>query len=72
MRTVEKDVGGITIVEVIMEESDFSSEELIQQRLSICNSCEFVSANKDSCTQCSCLLANRTKYVESFCPVGKW
>lgn len=72
MKTVEKEVGGIKIIEVIMEDSDFSTPELIAQRLSVCNSCEFVSINKDSCTQCSCLLASRTKYVESFCPIGKW
>ena len=72
MRTIEKDVGGVKVVEVIMEESDFSSQELINTRLSICNICEFVSANKDSCTQCSCLLQSRTKYVETFCPIRKW
>ncbi len=72
MRSIEKEVGGIKIVEIVMEETDFSSPELITQRLAVCNSCEFVNAAKDSCTQCSCLLANRTKYVESFCPVGKW
>lgn len=72
MRTIEKDVAGIKVVEVIMEESDFSSQALIDQRLAICNPCEFVSENKDACSKCSCLLQNRTKYVESFCPEGKW
>ena len=72
MITIEKDVGGIKVVEVIMEESDFSSKELIGNRLAVCNTCEFVSVNKDSCTQCSCLLESRTKYVEMFCPIGKW
>jgi hypothetical protein len=72
MRTIEKDVGGIKVVEVIMEESDFSSAELIANRLAICNTCEFVSANKDSCSKCSCLLESRTKYIEMFCPVGRW
>jgi hypothetical protein len=72
MRTIERDVQGIKVIEVIMEDSDFASEQLIAQRLSTCNTCEFVNANKDSCTQCSCLLSSRTKYVESFCPIGKW
>jgi hypothetical protein len=71
MRTTENIVGGITIVEVVMEDDDFSTPELIQQRLSICQPCEFI-VNNDSCSKCSCLLANRTKYVESFCPEGKW
>jgi len=72
MTTIEKDIGGIKVIEVIMEDSDFSSKELIITRLSICNACEFVSDNKDSCTQCSCLLESKTKYVETFCPIRKW
>jgi hypothetical protein len=71
MKTIEQHVGGITVVEITMEDSDFSTPELIQQRLAICQSCEFI-VNNDSCSKCSCLLANRTKYAESFCPEGKW
>jgi succinate dehydrogenase/fumarate reductase-like Fe-S protein len=71
MKTVETNVGGISIVEVIMEESDFSTSHQIEHRMSICNSCEFI-VNNESCSKCSCLLANRTKYVEMFCPEGKW
>jgi hypothetical protein len=71
MKTIEQRIGGITVVEITMEDSDFSTPELIQQRLAICQPCEFI-VNNDSCSKCSCLLANRTKYVESFCPEGKW
>lgn len=72
MISVEENIGGINIIKIVMEESDFSSQELITERLSICSPCEFVSADKQSCSKCSCLLANRTKYAESFCPEGKW
>lgn len=71
MRTIETTHNGVTIVEVIMEDIDFSSNELKNQRLSICKSCEFI-INNDACGKCSCLLVNRILYVESFCPVGKW
>jgi len=71
MKTIETNVGGVNIVEVIMEDSDFSSPDLVQERLAICKPCEFI-VNEESCRKCSCLLANRTKYVESFCPEGKW
>jgi hypothetical protein len=71
MKTIETNVGGVNIIEVIMEDSDFSTPALIQQRLAICKPCEFI-VNDESCSKCSCLLANRTKYVESFCPEGKW
>jgi hypothetical protein len=72
VKTIEKQFGDIKIVEVIMEESDFSSPVLINQRITICKSCEFINDAQDSCSKCSCLLENRTKYVESFCPDGKW
>jgi hypothetical protein len=71
MKTNEIMLNGIKVVEVVMEDEDFSSPLLVEQRLSICRSCEFI-VNNESCLKCSCLLSNRTKYVESFCPEGKW
>lgn len=71
MKTTESILDGINIVSIEMEESDFSTPELVQSRLAICNSCEFIVQN-ESCSKCSCLLANRTKYTDSFCPEGKW
>ena len=71
MKTIERNVGGVNVVEIIMEDIDFSTPLLIQQRLTICRSCEFI-VNNESCSKCSCLLENRTKYTESFCPEGKW
>jgi hypothetical protein len=62
---------GISVIEVTMEDSDMSNDVLKQQRLATCFSCEF-SVAKESCSKCSCLLANRVAYVEAFCPEGKW
>lgn len=70
MRTEEKIVNGINVVEVIMEDIDFASAELKEQRLNICDTCEYKV--NESCSKCSCLLANRVTYVEMFCPEGKW
>lgn len=71
MRTIEHNNNGIIIHEIVIEEDDYASQELINQRLSICNSCEF-NVNNESCSKCSCLLQHRTKYKELFCPEGKW
>ena len=71
MRSIQTTQNGITTVEVIMEECDFSSAELKKQRLDICTPCEFI-INNESCSKCSCLLVNRISYTESFCPEGKW
>ena len=46
MRTIENIVNGMKVIEVIMEDSDFSSKELIATRLEICNTCEFVRSEE--------------------------
>jgi hypothetical protein len=71
MKIIEKIIDGTRVIEHIMEESDFASPVLVQERLTICSTCEFI-VNNESCSKCSCLLQNRTKYVEMFCPEGKW
>jgi hypothetical protein len=71
MKTIEHNVNGIAIYETVLEESDYASVELVNQRLSICGSCEFLVKN-ESCSKCSCLVQQRTKYVDIFCPEGKW
>lgn len=52
------------------------TEDQIEQRFSICKTCEFY---KDStCTQCGCPLIRNKKFIsklawaEQECPVGKW
>ena len=71
MKTIEISTGSIKIYETVIEEEDYASSELIQERLDTCYSCEF-NVNQESCSKCSCLLAHRTKYKDLFCPEGKW
>lgn len=80
MKVVETVVNGVLITETVLEDSDFATAELREQRLSICRGCEFYSINTDApeqfqqenCSKCSCILATRVSYTESFCPEGKW
>ena len=71
MKTIEHNVNGIAIYETVLEDTDYASQELVDRRLSICHSCEFL-VNNESCSKCSCLIQHRTKYIELFCPEGKW
>lgn len=71
MKTIETTSNGIKVYEIVLEESDYASQQLIDQRLAICNSCEYL-VNAESCSKCSCLVAHRTKYIDMFCPEGKW
>lgn len=63
-------VNGIKIVNITHDEFDMASNELKNQRIEICNTCEHKV--NDGCKECSCLLVVRTAYKESFCPIGKW
>jgi hypothetical protein len=71
MITTEKIVNGIPVVEVTLEESDYAPKAMQELRLNTCNGCEF-QIPKGSCSKCSCLLENRVKYIDMFCPEGKW
>lgn len=70
MKTVEHNSNGIAIYETIIEETDYASAELVNERLNTCRSCEFLE--NDKCSKCSCLIQHRTKYIDLSCPEGKW
>jgi hypothetical protein len=63
-------INGIKVTTITSDEFDLASSELRQQRMNVCDGCEFKV--NDSCSQCSCLLNVRIAYLESFCPEGKW
>jgi hypothetical protein len=52
------------------------SQEQIDERLEICQACEFFASN--SCQKCGCSVSRDAKYLNKLawadqeCPVGKW
>ena len=49
-----------------------SEEELVEYRMSICNSCEFLIELTKQCKKCGCIMPLKTKLKNSSCPIGKW
>lgn len=51
-------------------------DELIAQRLATCRACEHRGEvpvlHTEFCKACGCPLANKTKFLKSTCPKGKW
>lgn len=58
-------------------------EEVAQERISICSSCEWYSENKKKqgyithrpdyhCTDCGCNLSLKTRCMSCSCPINKW
>jgi hypothetical protein len=48
------------------------SEEISEERLSICRECpEFIKATSQ-CKECGCIMNLKTKLPNASCPLGKW
>lgn len=48
------------------------SDNTINNRKNVCNSCEFFDKGRDRCVKCGCNLAIKTYLKASSCPIGKW
>lgn len=50
--------------------------ELIERRLATCRACEFHGTapllKTEFCKACGCPLANKTRFLKTSCPKGKW
>ena len=43
-----------------------------QQRHLICKECPFYRKKLDQCKKCGCIMTQKTKLADAFCPVHKW
>lgn len=48
------------------------NDEEIQQRYSICESCEFFHKPSKRCKKCGCFMKWKTAWRSQKCPIGKW
>lgn len=48
----------------------FASQETVQKRIDICNSCD--KQTLGICTKCGCVILLKTKKKNSVCPINKW
>jgi hypothetical protein len=48
----------------------FVSDQIAEERISYCNSCEFFKQSR--CTKCGCFMASKSKLKSVSCPIGKW
>ena len=58
--------------DVINPNAPKTSEDVAQQRMSICSSCpELINATKQ-CKQCGCFMSLKVRLKDAVCPLGKW
>jgi len=48
------------------------SDELAQQRMDICSTCEHLIQMTKQCKKCGCFMPMKTKLQDATCPIGKW
>lgn len=47
-------------------------QSIIDKRLEICNSCEFLTKLTKQCKKCGCFMEFKSKLKNAGCPIGKW
>jgi hypothetical protein len=60
------------ITSVIQGNPINAETSVIDNRKSICNSCEFFIKDLQKCSKCGCNMAIKTYLKASNCPIGKW
>ena len=52
--------------------NQIASNELKEERMSICKKCEHYSARQVRCKECGCWLVQKIKFTSSKCPIERW
>lgn len=50
----------------------FVSDEVYQERYSICKSCDKFDATQERCTECGCYIPGKAQIILDSCPLQKW
>lgn len=45
---------------------------VLQERLNICTTCPFYRNKLQQCKKCGCIMPQKAKLADAFCPVHKW
>lgn len=48
------------------------TEEVYNERMALCMSCEFLEKEHVRCTKCGCFMKVKSAFKKTYCPVGKW
>jgi hypothetical protein len=71
MKNLLKD--GKTIIDgVLANEGMLVTEEVREDRLMTCGSCEFFILSSKRCVKCGCFMETKSMFKKTSCPVGKW
>ena len=58
--------------DLINPATEWASDEVAQERLSICKQCPELIKLSTQCKKCGCFMIAKTKLEKATCPLGKW
>jgi hypothetical protein len=58
--------------DLVNPKTEWASEELSEERYSICKNCPELIKLTTQCKKCGCFMAAKTKLEAAKCPIGKW
>ena len=58
--------------DLINPKTEWATEEVVEERYSICKSCPELIKLTKQCKKCGCLMHLKTKVQAATCPLGKW
>jgi hypothetical protein len=67
-----KDNGDVEFTDLFDPNQERSDKNLIEQRLAICNSCEWFNKRLAKCRKCGCFMHLKTTLRRAKCPMDKW
>jgi hypothetical protein len=60
------------VKDVIIGDLEIASDDIVESRRALCESCEVRNATFNICTVCGCFIPAKTKLKESECPMELW
>jgi hypothetical protein len=67
-----KDNGDVEFLDLFDPRQPRSNEDMIKDRLDICNSCPRLNKRLMKCRECGCFMNLKTTLSKAKCPLGKW
>jgi len=68
----KKNLGETRPWDLIDPRSDFATEQVAEDRYSICLTCPQLIQLTKQCKKCGCVMPVKTKLAKAVCPIGKW
>lgn len=55
-----------------VEHQIYASDQLREERLNTCKTCEYYHSQQNRCRHCGCWLEHKVKFLVASCPIDKW